>query len=65
MMVGCRLTDLAHNWDKWRELVNAVMNIRFLHRAGIFLISLHPRQTLLHGVAETYVLKRQRRHHKS
>jgi hypothetical protein len=32
--------DLAQDWDRWRALVNAVMNILVLQNVGNFLTSL-------------------------
>jgi hypothetical protein len=47
---------LAQDMDRCRALVNAVMNLRFLHNAGNFLTSCEPvsflRRALLHGVSE-------------
>jgi len=57
--VGCVYMDwigLAHDRDRWRALVSAVMNLRVLWNAGNFLTSCKPvtfsRRTLHHGVSE-------------
>ena len=53
--VGMDWIDLASDWDKWRALVNAVMNLTIPLNAGNFLTSLGPvsfsGRTLLHGVS--------------
>jgi hypothetical protein len=47
---------LAQDRDRWRSLLNAVMNPRFPLNAGNFLTSCKPvsfsRGTLLHGVSK-------------
>jgi hypothetical protein len=57
--VGCGCMDwieLAQVRDRWRVLVNAVMNIRDLQNAGNFLTSWEPvsfsRRTLRYGVSK-------------
>jgi hypothetical protein len=36
---GMNWTELAHDGDRWKALMNAVMNLRFQYNAGDFLIS--------------------------
>jgi hypothetical protein len=57
--VGCggmEWTKLAKDRDRWRELANAVLNLRVPKNSGNFLTSCKPvslsRRTLLHGVSK-------------
>jgi hypothetical protein len=56
--VGCGgmdWIDVAQNRGMWREVVNAVMNLRVLQNAGNFLNCCKPvsfSRTLIHGVSK-------------
>ena len=48
---GMDWIDLAQDWDRWRVLVNAVMNLRVPWNAGNYVTSWRfSGRTLLHGV---------------
>jgi len=53
---GLGWIELAEDRDRWRALVNAVMNLRFPLNAGNFLTSSKPvsfsRRTLVHGLSK-------------
>ena len=55
---GMDWIDLARNWDRWRAVVKAVMNVRVPLIAGNFLTNCEPvsfsRMTLLHEGGVSY-----------
>jgi len=59
--------DLAKDWDRWWDIVNAVMNLRGPQNVGNFLTSCEPvsfsRKTLLRAISEVIPVSDQEQCH--
>ena len=64
---GMDWIDLAKDWDTWRAIVKAVMNLRVPQNVGNFLTSCEPvsfsRRTLLRAINEVIPVSDQKQCH--